>query len=126
HRPACTAGLHVGLVHLIARTARTLPAALLVARRAAAHPRYVTRLLGWVTALTTIPSIALYWVQSRELATVLLWVFVPAVYFYIGPILGLLQNVIPAGMRATACALLLFIAKVANLVLALQLLGWLR
>src|SRR5205823_16235 len=80
---------------------------------------------GFVTALTTIPSIALYWVQSRELATVLLWVFVPAVYFYIGPILGLLQNVIPAGMRATACALLLFIANVANLVLAPQLIGWL-
>ncbi len=55
----------------------------------------------------------------------LLWVFVPAVYFYIGPILGLLQNVIPAGMRATACALLLFIANVANLVLAPQLIGWL-
>src|SRR5437764_14179847 len=96
-----------------------------MARRAAADPRYVTRLLGWVTALTTIPSIALYWVQSREVATVLLWIFVPSVYFYIGPILGLLQNVIPANMRATACAVLLFIANFANLVLAPQIIGWL-
>ena len=125
HMTVGQAGQLLGPMHLIAGTAGTLLAALLMARRAAADPRYVTRLLGWVTALTTIPSIALYWVQSRELATVLLWVFVPAVYFYIGPILGLLQNVIPAGMRATACALLLFIANVANLVLAPQLIGWL-
>jgi hypothetical protein len=51
--------------------------------------------------------------------------FVPGVYFYIGPILGLLQNVIPANMRATACALLLFLANVGNLVIAPQVIGWL-
>jgi len=90
-----------------------------------ADPRYVTRLLGWVTALTTIPSIFLYWVLSERTATALLWIFVPAVYFYIGPILGLLQNVIPANMRASACAILLFIANFANLVLAPQIIGWL-
>ena len=67
----------------------------------------------------------LYWVHSETAATVLLWIFVPAVYFYIGPILGLLQNVIPAGMRASACALLLFLANFANLVLAPQIIGWL-
>ena len=55
---------------------------------------------------------------SEQAATLLLWMFVPAVYFYIGPILGLLQNVIPANMRATTCAILLFLANVANLVLA--------
>jgi hypothetical protein len=37
----------------------------------------------------------------------------------------LLQNVMPANMRATACAILLFTANVANLVLAPQLIGWL-
>jgi hypothetical protein len=56
---------------------------------------------------------------------VALWLFVPGVYFYIGPILGLLQNVVPANMRATACALLLFLANVGNLVIAPQLIGWL-
>src|SRR6266403_1786575 len=53
------------------------------------------------------------------------WIFVPSVYFYIGPILGLLQNVIPANMRATACAILLFTANVANLILAPGIIGWL-
>src|SRR5579864_4186705 len=94
-------------------------------RRAAADPRHVARLLGWVTALTTIPSLLVYWVDSERAATMLLWVFVPAVYFYIGPILGLLQNVIPAHMRATACAVLLLTANVANLVIAPQVIGWL-
>jgi len=96
-----------------------------MARRAAADPRYVTRLLGWVTALTTVPSLVLYWVVSERATVVLLWIFVPAVYFYIGPILGLLQNVVPAHMRATACAILLFLANIANLLLAPQLIGWL-
>jgi sugar phosphate permease len=125
HLTVGQAGELLGPMHLIAGTAGTLLAGLLVGRRAAADPRYVARLLGWVTALTTIPSILLYWVLSERAANVLLWIFVPAVYFYIGPILGLLQNVIPANMRATACALLLFLANVANLLLAPQLVGWL-
>ena len=123
HMTIGQAGQLLAWMHLIAGTAGTLLAAWLVGRRSAADPRYVTRLLGWVTALTTVPSIILYWVLSEKAATVLLWIFVPAVYFYIGPILGLLQNVVPANMRATACAILLFIANVANLVLAPQIIG---
>src|SRR4029077_6252217 len=95
----------------------------LMARRAAADPRYVTRLLGWVTALTTVPSLVLYWVVSGRAATALLWIFVPAVYFYIGPILGLLQNVVPAQMRATTCAILLFLSNTASPLSAPQLIA---
>jgi predicted MFS family arabinose efflux permease len=125
HLTTGQAGQLLGPMHLIAGTLSTLLAGALMARRAAADPRYVARLLAGVTALTTIPSILVYWVASESAATVLLWIFVPAVYFYIGPILGLLQNVIPAEMRATACAVLLLLANVANLVLAPQLVGWL-
>jgi hypothetical protein len=112
-------------MHLIAGTAGTLFAGWLMSRKAAEDSRYVARLLGWSTALTTIPSILVYWVGSESHAIVLLWIFVPAVYFYIGPILGLLQNVVPAHMRATTCAFLLFTANIANLVIAPQLVGWL-
>ena len=124
HLSVAEAGQLLGPMHLVAGTASTLVAGWLMSRRAAADPRYVTRLLGWVTALTTIPSLLLYWVVPEQAAVVLLWIFVPAVYFYIGPILGLLQNVVPAHMRATTCALLLFLANVANLLLAPQLIGW--
>jgi MFS family permease len=125
HMTVGEAGQLLGWMHLIAGTLGTLLAAGLMGLRSAADPRYVTRLLTWVTALTTVPSIILYWVLSEKAATVLLWIFVPSVYFYIGPILGLLQNVIPANMRASACAILLFIANFANLVLAPQIIGWL-
>lgn len=119
------AGRLLGLAHLIAGTGGTLLAGALMGLPQARDPRFVTRLLAWVTALATIPSILLYWVPSVQAATVLVWIFVPAVYFYIGPILGLLQNVMPANMRAGACAILLFTANVANLILAPQLVGWL-
>ena len=125
HMTVGQAGALLGPMHLIAGTAGTLLAAWLMGRRKAADPRHVARLLGCVTALATIPSIFVYWVSSEWAATVLLWIFVPAVYFYIGPILGLLQNVVPAHMRATACAVLLFTANVANLVIAPQVIGWL-
>jgi MFS family permease len=125
HLTVGQAGQLLGPMHLIAGTLGTLLAGWLMGRPAASDPRYVARLLGSVTALATIPSIILYWVLSERAATALLWIFVPAVYFYIGPILGLLQNVMPANMRATTCAILLFIANVANLVIAPQIIGWL-
>jgi len=125
HLSVGQAGQLLGTLHLVAGTASTLLAALLMGQRAAADPRYVTRLLAWVTALATVPSLLLYWVVSEAAATSLLWIFVPAVYFYIGPILGLLQNVTPANMRASVCALLLFAANIANLLLAPQIVGWL-
>lgn len=125
HMTVGQAGELLGHMHLIAGTAGTLLAGWLMGRPKAADPRHVSRLLGRVTALTTIPSIVAYWVVPDQAATVLLWIFVPAVYFYIGPILGLLQNVVPAHMRAMACAILLFTANVANLVIAPQVIGWL-
>jgi predicted MFS family arabinose efflux permease len=123
HLTVGQAGALLGPMHLIAGTGGTLVASWLMARHSAADPRNVTRLLWRVTALTTIPSMVLYAVHSERAAAILLWIFVPAVYFYIGPILGLLQNVVPANMRATACALLLFVANLANLVLAPQIIG---
>lgn len=97
----------------------------LMNRRSAEDPRHVARLLAWTTGAMTIPSMLLYWVNSESSATILLWAFVPAVYFYIGPVLGLLQNAVPASMRATSCALALFTANVANLIIAPQFIGWL-
>jgi hypothetical protein len=90
---------------------------------AARDPRYVTRLLTAVAVLTTVPSFFAYQAATLHTATVMLWLFVPGVYFYIGPILGLLTNVMPPAMRATSCAILLFLANLANLFVAPQLIG---
>ena len=117
------AGGLLGPMHLVAGTAGTLLAGAVMALPAARDPRFVTRFLAWLTVLSTVPSFLAYEVGSLRAATVLLWIFVPAVYFYIGPILGLLQNVVPANMRAGAVAILLFTANVANLILAPQVIG---
>ena len=117
------AGGLLGPMHLVAGTAGTLFAGAVMGLPAARDPRFVTRFLTWLTLLSTVPSFFAYEVGSLRAATLLLWIFVPAVYFYIGPILGLLQNVMPANMRAGAVAILLFTANVANLILAPQLIG---
>jgi hypothetical protein len=51
------------------------------------------------------------------------WVFVPAIYFYIGPCFGLLNNLAQCRMRALFCAMTLFVANVGNLVIAPQAVG---
>lgn len=125
HMTLAEAGELLGSAHLIAGAAGTVGAAWWMGRDAATDPRYVSRWLSVLTALATIPSIFLYWTPSKPMTEALVWIFVPAVYFYIGPILGLLQNVVPPAMRATTCAILLFLANVANLVIAPQAIGWL-
>ncbi|HVO45440.1 MAG TPA: MFS transporter [Steroidobacteraceae bacterium] len=125
HMTVGEAGQLLGPMHLIAGTGGTLLAAWLTARRAAADPKHIASLLAVFVGLSTIPSILAYWVDSSTGTSVLLWLFVPGVYFYIGPILGLLQNVLPANMRATGCAVLLFLANIGNLVVAPQFIGWL-
>jgi hypothetical protein len=119
------AGQLLGPMHLIAGTASTLATAWLMSRRAAADPKYIANLLALLVIVSTVPSFLAYWVDSTRMATLFLWLFVPGVYFYIGPILGLLQNVLPANMRATGCAALLFLANIGNLVIAPQFIGWL-
>lgn len=125
HMTIAEAGELLGSAHLIAGATGTLGAAWWMGREAASDPRYVSRWLGALTALATVPSICLYWTTSKLMTEALLWIFVPAVYFYIGPILGLLQNVVPPTMRAMTCAILLFLANIANLVIAPQVVGWL-
>lgn len=118
------AGATLGPMHLIAGTGATLLAGWLMARPAATDPRYVARLLACVTAAATLPSILIYSTDSRAVAVTLLWVLVPATYFFVGPVLGLLSNIVPAGMRAQTCAVLLFTSNVANLIVAPQLIGF--
>lgn len=125
HMSVGQAGELLGPMHLFAGTAGTLLASWLMSRPAATNPQNVIRLLAWVTALTTVPSLLLFLVHSEQWTRLLLWIFVPSVYFYIGPILGLLQNAVPPQMRATTCALLLFAANICNLVIAPQVIGWL-
>jgi hypothetical protein len=85
------------------------------------------RLVPWLTALFTVlgtlPSIVAYTTESTRLAIAMLWIFIPLSYLNIGPTFSLVQNLVPPGMRAQISAVLLFVANIANLVLAPQLVG---
>jgi len=81
-------------------------------------PRRIVWLLGAGIGLATIPSIVVYYTHSLVVVRAMLWIFVPAIYFYIGPCFGLLNNLSPPPMRAIFCASTLLVANLGNLILA--------
>jgi hypothetical protein len=64
-----------------------------------------------------------YYTRDLALAKAMLWIFIPAIYFYIGPGFGLLNNLAQCRMRAMFCAMVLFLANLGNLVIAPPLIG---
>jgi predicted MFS family arabinose efflux permease len=125
HLDVGEAGALLGPIHLVAGVAASLATAWLLSRPAFADPRNVLKLLAGVTAVATIPSFLVYWTHSLVLARVMLWLFIPAIYFYIGPAMGLVQNLSPPKMRALYMAVSLLLANLLNLVVAPQGVGWL-
>jgi predicted MFS family arabinose efflux permease len=115
----------VGPIHLIAGIAASLLTAWLLARPSFVDPRRIVWLLAGVTALATIPSFIAYWTHSLSTATIMLWIFIPAIYFYIGPAMAMLQNLGPPKMRSMFIAVSLLSANVLNLIIAPQGVGWL-
>ncbi len=114
------AGAVIGPIHLVMGIGASLLTAWLVGRPSYTDPRKVLRLLGVVTALATLPSIYAYYTHSLATATLMWWVFIPAIYFYIGPAMSLLQNLSPPKMRAMVIAVSLLVANVFNLIVAPQ------
>jgi predicted MFS family arabinose efflux permease len=117
------AGALLGPMHLYAGSLATILTSVVVMPLAARDPRRVVWLMGVVVLLATVPSILIYTTESLSVATGLLWIVVPSIYFFIGPTMGLLQNVVPPTMRAQTIAVLLFVANVANLIIAPQGIG---
>ena len=114
------AGGVIGPIHLVMGIGASLLTAWLVGRPAYTDPRKILRLLGVVTALATIPSIYAYYTRSLPTATLMWWIFIPAIYFYIGPAMSMLQNLSPPKMRAMVIAVSLLVANVFNLIIAPQ------
>jgi hypothetical protein len=119
------AGGITGPIHLVAGTAATVFTCWFLGRPFMKDPRRVVWLLGGGIAIATVPSIIIFWTHSLELAKLMLWIFIPSIYFYIGPCFGLLNNLSPPRMRAQFCAATLLIANIGNLIVAPQLIGFL-
>lgn len=124
HLTAGQAGAILGPMHLIAGSAATIGTGMLMATGPMANPRRVLWMMAITVAVMTVPSFFVYWTRDLATAKLCLWIFIPAMYFYIGPSFGLLNNVVPPQMRATASAVTLLMANIANLVIAPQFVGF--
>ncbi len=119
------AGAITGPIHLIAGSAATVLTAWMLAQKWFNDPRRIVWFMGTGIGIATIVSYFIYTTHSLAVATALSWIFVPAIYFYIGPCFGMLNNLCEPRMRAQFCAATLFVANVGNLIIAPQLVGFL-
>ncbi len=119
------AGAIVGPIHLVMGISASLLTAWILGRPSYTDPRKIVYLLGTVTAVATVPGIIAIYTHNLTLATVSLWLFIPGIYFYIGPAFALGQNLAPPKMRAMFSAIALLIANVFNLIVAPQGVGML-
>jgi MFS family permease len=117
------AGGLLGQIYMFGGIGASLVTAWIVARPAYVDPRKIARLLAIVTALATIPSFLAYYTYDLSVAKLMWWLFIPAIYFYIGPAFALCQNLAPPRMRAMAVAISLLIANVLNLIVAPWIVG---
>ena len=109
--------------HLVGGAIATIVTGWLMARPAMASAKHIMWLLGAGTFVATIASGVAYWTRDLEVARISFWIFIPAIYFYIGPCFGLLNNLAPCRMRAMFCAMTLFLANVGNLIITPLVIG---
>jgi hypothetical protein len=118
------AGAVTGPIHLIGGIAASLGTAWLLSRPRMQNPHSVLWVLIIGVGLTTIPSFLAYWTHTLWIAKCMFWIFIPAIYFYIGPCMGLLQNLAPFSMRAMFTAWSLLVGNLFNLIVAPQAVGF--
>ena len=119
------AGAILGPIHLFGGGAATLFTGWWLARPSMNDPRRIVRMMGFGIGAATLVSFWIYWTHSLPLAKALFWIFIPSIYFYIGPCFGMLNNLCEPRMRAMFCASTLFVANVGNLIIAPQAVGFL-
>jgi MFS family permease len=118
------AGAILGPIHLVGGSLAMVASTWLLSQRwLSSDPRRIVRLLGAYIAIATVATAFIYSTHDLELAKILLWVFVPSLYIYIGSSFGMLNNLAQPKMRAIYCATTLFIANVCNLIIAPQAIG---
>jgi MFS family permease len=117
------AGSLLGEIYLVGGIGASLITAYVVARPSYTDPRKISRLLAVVTAVATLPSFLAYYTHDLSFAKFMWWLFIPAIYFYIGPAMALCQNLAAPKMRAMAIAISLLIANLLNLIVAPWIVG---
>ena len=117
------AGAVTGRVHLIGGILAMAGTVWLMSRPYMVSPRRVLWTLATVIGFATVPSILAYWTQSLWVAKLALWMYVPAIYFFIGPSMALVLNCAPSNMRSIFTAWSVLVGNVFNLIVAPQAVG---
>lgn len=118
------AGSLLGSIHGIGGIASMLLTAMILSNRSRG-PEFQARFVGWITVGATVPSILVFYADSLKLVEVMLWLFIPCIYMYLGPTAALLQNLVRSSMRGKIVAIMLLAANLTNLVVAPILIGFL-
>ena len=116
-------GIALGSMHGIGGASVTLLTAWAMGAFARKGWRWQALFIAATAAAASIPAIVAFTAEGKGLVIAMLWFFVPSTYIYIGPTLGIAQNLTAANMRGVICALILFVANAANLVIAPVLIG---
>ena len=117
------AGAITGPIHLVGGILASLGTAWLLSHPRMVDPRRVLWVLVAGVGLATVPSFLAFWTHTLWIAKCMFWIFIPAIYFYIGPCMGLLQNLAPNNMRSMFIAWSLLVGNVFNLIVAPQAIG---
>ncbi len=117
------AGAVTGRAHLVGGLLATAGAAWLMARPYMVSPRRVLGTLAAVIGLATIPSVMAYWTRDLWVAKLMFWIYIPAIYFFIGPCMALVLNLAPSNMRSVFTAWSVLVGNVFNLIVAPQMVG---
>jgi MFS family permease len=117
------AGGLIGTVNGIAGTLGILLGAFVTHKLGRRDPRWQCWIVALATLFGTFASFLAYSSPSLSTTKLMLWLFVPCAYLNIGPMLALSQSLVQPRMRGLSCAILLFVANIANLALAPQLIG---
>ena len=117
------AGAVTGNIHLVGGIVATAGAAWFMGRPYFHDPRRILWALAWVIGLSTIPSFIAYWTSSLVVAKLMFWLYIPAIYFFIGPCMALMLNLAPSSMRSSFTAWSGLVGNVFNLIVAPQAVG---
>ena len=119
------AGALTGNIHLVGGAIATAATAWFMSRPAMHDPRRILRTLAWVIGLATVPSLFAYWTTSLALAKLMFWLYIPAIYFFIGPCMALVLNLAPSNMRSLFTAVSGLVGNIFNLMVAPPFVGFL-
>ncbi len=123
HLNVAEAGAVTGHIHLAGGILATAGAAWLMSRPSMVDPRRVLWAIGWVIGLATIPSLLAYWTHSLAIAKLMFWIYIPTIYFFIGPCMAVVLNLAPSNMRSIFTAWSVLVGNVFNLIVAPQFVG---